>query len=110
MDMATASTTLKLKPAKIQVMADRQRFNGTIRYFRPQQASGLAVIDIPADVAATLGGLKQMKVAGSLNGVDFASNVTPAGGGILALSVNQKLMRDAEVSVGDAADVEIARA
>jgi hypothetical protein len=35
------------------------RFRGQVRYFRPEKASGLAVIDIPAAAARELGGLKR---------------------------------------------------
>ena len=89
---------------------ERPRFRGTVRYFRPERASGLAVIDIPADVTAMLGGLKQTKVTGALNGVEFRSNTMPAGGGILALSVNRQLLAAAGLAVGEDAEVEIERA
>ncbi len=85
------------------------RFTGRIRYFRPDKASGFAVIDIPADIAATLGGLKQMKMTGSLNGVEFQSNTMPAGGGVLALSVSRHLLNSAGLAVGDQAKIEIKR-
>ena len=65
--------------------------------------------DIPADVAALLGGLKQMKVAGSRNGTPFRSNTKPAGGGRLALSVSRKLLAHAGVRVGEEAAFEIER-
>jgi hypothetical protein len=39
-------------------------FRGKVRYFRPDKQAGLAVIDLPAKVTATLGGLKQMRVRG----------------------------------------------
>jgi hypothetical protein len=90
-------------------MSGRNRFRGKVRYFRPEKESGLAVIDIPPSVAATLGGLKQMKVRGSLNGVEFTSNTMPAGGGVLALSVNRKLLNSAQLEVGDSATIEIER-
>ena len=90
-------------------MADRGSFKGTVRFWRPEQASGLAVVDVPADVTATLGGLKQMRVRGTLNGVEFTSNTMPAGGGRLALSVSRKMLDAAGVRVGDEADVEIER-
>lgn len=90
-------------------MSGRERFRGQVRYFRPEKASGLAVIDIPASITATLGGLKQMKVRGSLNDVEFTSNTMPAGGGVLALSVNRKLLDSAGLGVGDSATVEIER-
>ena len=81
-----------------------------MRYFRPEKASGLAVIDVPAKVRDALGGLKQMKVVGALNGVEFRSNTMPAGGGVLALSVSKALLSAAHLEVGDRADIEIAPA
>jgi hypothetical protein len=89
--------------------SDRARFRGTVRFFHPERQSGLAVIDVPAEVAAGLGGLKQMRVVGSLNGVEFTSNTMPAGGGVLALSVNKQLLKSAGLGVGDEAEVEVAR-
>ena len=86
-----------------------EAFRGKLRYFRPEKASGLAVIDIPPNVAMALGGLKQMRVKGVLNGVEFASNTMPAGRGVLALSVNKKLMDAAGIKVGDNAEVSIER-
>jgi len=83
------------------------RFSGKVRFFRPEAKSGLAVMDIPKDVAAHLGGLKQMRVRGTINGVDFTSNTMPAGGGILALSLSRKLLDTAGLQVGHKADVEV---
>jgi hypothetical protein len=85
------------------------RFSGKVRYFRPAQRSGLAVVDIPKDVATNLGGLKQMRVGGTLNGVEFTSNTMPAGGGVLALSLSRKLLDSAGLKVGEKADVELER-
>lgn len=90
-------------------MAHRSQFRGTIRFFRPERAAGLAVVDIPSDVTAVLGGLKQMRVRGALNGIEFSSNTMPAGGGILALSVSRKLLDAAGLSVGAEAEIEIER-
>ena len=90
-------------------MARRSLFRGTIRFFRPERASGLAVVDIPTDVTAVLGGLMQMRIRGVLNGIEFSSNTMPAGGGVLALSVSRKLLDAAGLSVGDEAEIEIER-
>jgi Domain of unknown function (DUF1905) len=84
-------------------------FRGKVRYFRPDKASGLAVIDVPPAVTKALGGLKQMRVKGRLNGVEFTSNTMPAGGGVLCLSVSKKLLDAAGLSLGDGASVEIER-
>jgi hypothetical protein len=90
-------------------MAAASRFRGTISYFRPELKAGLAVVDIPKPTATALGGLKQMRVRGKLNGMDFTSNTMPAGGGVLALSLSRKLLDAARVKVGDEIDVELAR-
>lgn len=90
-------------------MAAASRFRGTVRFFRPELDSGLAVVDIPKEVATALGGLKQMKVRGKLNGVDFNSNTMPAGGGVFALSMSRKLLAEAGLKVGEQTEVEVNR-
>ena len=85
------------------------KFTGKVRYFRPAAESGLAVVDIPRDVATGLGGLKQMRVRGTINGVEFTSNTMPAGGGVLALSLSKKLLGAARLEVGQKADVDLVR-
>jgi hypothetical protein len=84
-------------------------FRGVIRYWRPEQASGLAVVDIPSEHIAALGGLKQQRVRGTINGAEYVSNVMPAGGGRLTLSVSKAMMRVGGVSIGDEAEFEIER-
>lgn len=85
------------------------KFKATIRYWRPEREGGLAVADIPSEHIAALGGLKQARVRGTINGADYVSNVMPAGSGRLALSVSQKMMKAAAVGVGDEAEFEIER-
>jgi hypothetical protein len=83
------------------------RFTGQIRFWNPERASGLAVVDVPPRDVETLGGLKQQRVQGTIGAVDFVSNVMPAGGGRLALSVSRAMMTAAGVAVGDIAEFEI---
>jgi hypothetical protein len=83
------------------------RFPGPIRYWNPERASGLAVVDVPAPHVEALGGLKQQRVRGSIAAADFTSNVMPAGGGRLALSVSKAMMTAAGVAVSDVAEFEI---
>jgi len=90
-------------------MADDHSFRATVRYFRPEKASGLTVADVPADVTATLGGLKQMRVRAIVNGKEFTSNTMPAGGGKLALSLNKAILHECALAVGDEAEFEIER-
>ncbi len=85
------------------------RFNGTVRYFRPEQKTGLAVVDIPGPLATRLGGLKQMRVQVRARGVEFTSNTMPAGGGVLALSLSRKALDAIGVKVGQSLEVEIQR-
>ena len=83
------------------------RFTTAIRYWNPEKSSGLAVVDIPAEHVDASGGLKQQRARGSIGGAEFASNVMPAGGGRLALSVSKAMMSAAGASIGDDVEVEI---
>ena len=83
------------------------RFVSQIRYWDPIRLSGLAVVDIPAAHVQALGGLKQQRVRGTLGGIEFASNVMPAGNGRLALSVSKTMMAAARLTVGDDAEFAI---
>ena len=85
------------------------KFVATIHYWRPERERGLAIAEIPVEHIAELGGLKQIRVRGKINGADFASNVWPAGSGRLALSVTKAMMRSARVAVGDSAGFEVER-
>ena len=86
---------------------DPVRFSGSIRYWNPERGSGLAVADVPSEDVDALGGLKQQRVRGRIGGVEFTSNVMPAGGGRLALSVSKAMMAAAGVAVGEAVEFEI---
>jgi hypothetical protein len=86
---------------------DALQFEARIRYWKPGQTSGLAVVDVPASVADALGGLRQQRVRGAIGSAEFVSNVMPAGGGRLALSVSKAMMTSAGLRVGDAAEITI---
>jgi hypothetical protein len=83
------------------------RFTARIRYWSEEKASGLAVADIPAQHVREFGGFKQQHVRGTIGGVQFASNVMPAGTGRLALSVSKAMMTAADIGVGDEAAFEV---
>jgi hypothetical protein len=78
-----------------------QPFEARIRFWDETKSSGLAVADVPAEVAQALGGLKQQRVRGRINDAEFTSNVMPAGGGRLALSVSKAMMKSVSLAVGD---------
>ena len=78
-------------------------------FWDEEKQGGLAVLDVPAEHVDALGGLRQQRVHGTLNGAEFTSNVMPAGGGRLAMSVPRALMKAAGIGVGDRAEVTIAQ-
>lgn len=90
-------------------MADEIRFRAAIEPWKPGATGGLMIAVLPEDAARDLGGLRQMRVRGTLNGAEFASSTMPRGGGRLALSVSRAMMKAAGVSVGDVVEVEVAR-
>ncbi len=83
------------------------RFRSVIRYWNPERQSGLAVADIPSEHLDAIGGLKQQRVHGRIGPAAFTSNVMPAGGGRLALSVSRAMQKAAGVAIGDPIEVEI---
>ena len=83
------------------------RYAGQIRYWKPERSSGLAVVDVPPSFVGALGRLRQVHVRGRIGGAAFESNVMPAGGGRLALSVSRTMMTAAGAAVGDMVELEI---
>jgi hypothetical protein len=59
-------------------MAGPYRFQGVIEAAR----GGGAVVLVPSDVAEALGGLRQMRVFGTLDGVEYRSSTMPYRGGL----------------------------
>jgi hypothetical protein len=53
--------------------------------------------------------LRQQHVAGTIAGAEFASNVMPAGGGRLAMSVSKAMLSAAGIAVGDVPEILIVR-
>ncbi|HYN63297.1 MAG TPA: YdeI/OmpD-associated family protein [Candidatus Limnocylindrales bacterium] len=82
-------------------MSEQHRFRARIEVAR----GGGAVAVIPPEVTSALGGLKQMRVTGTLNGTAFRSSTMPYRGGFY-LGVHKATREAAGVAIGD--DVEIA--
>ena len=78
-------------------------FHGRIRRWREDKPGGLAVIDIPLELVGELGGRRQMRVAGLLNGV-------PCAGSTMLVGVSGAALKASGVAVGDEADVQLERA
>lgn len=91
-------------------MGEQVRFRGRIRHWREDPPGGLAVIDIPADLVTTLGGRRQWKVEGTINGAPFAGSTMLVGGGGYCVGVSKAAMKAAGVTVGDVTEVVLRRA
>jgi Domain of unknown function (DUF1905)/Bacteriocin-protection, YdeI or OmpD-Associated len=88
-------------------MADsamEHRFRTTIE---PARGGG-AVALIPPDVRDALGGLKQMRVTGTLNGTSFRSSTMPYRGAFY-LGVHKATREAAGVAIGDEVEIALTR-
>jgi hypothetical protein len=92
-------------------MSQRPSAQATHRFSAELEAAraGGAVVLVPPEVATALGGLKQMRVFGTLNGVDYRSSTMPYGGRGLFMGVHKATREAAGVELGDAVEVEITR-
>ena len=85
-------------------------FRGRIRRWREDKPGGLAVIDIPLDLVTELGGRRQMRMAGSLNGVPFTGSTMLVAGGGFCVGVSRAALQASGVAVGDEVEVRLERA
>lgn len=85
-------------------------FRGRVRWWDPAKGGGLAVIDVPADLVAGLGGRKQARLAGSLGGVPFTGSGMLVADGGYCVGVSKAALKAAGVGVGVEVDVVVARA
>jgi NaMN:DMB phosphoribosyltransferase len=85
-------------------------FRGKIRQWRDDKPGGLAVVDIPVELVAELGGRRQMRVSGTLAGAPFTGSTMLVAGGGFCVGVSRAAMTAANVAVGDDVDLEIDRA
>ena len=84
-------------------------FQGRVRRWREDKPGGLAVIDVPLDLVDELGGRRQMRMAGSLNGVPFSGSTMLVAGGGFCVGVSRAALKTAAVSVGDDVEVQLTR-
>ncbi|WP_412542902.1 DUF1905 domain-containing protein [Longispora sp. K20-0274] len=76
-------------------------FRGTVRQWRDDKPGGLAVVDVPADLVDQLGGRRQMRVSGTVEGAPFTGSTMLVAGGGLCVGVSRAALRAAGASVGD---------
>ncbi len=74
-------------------MSEPIRFTAPIIAAREVRADGSrgggALVEVPLELIAALGGVKQMRVVGTLNGLPFRSSTMPMGGGRLCIGVHK---------------------
>ena len=85
------------------------RFNGRIRLWDPASGGGLAVIDVPDDLVSALGGRKQYRVSGTINGAPYAGSGMLVAGGGYCVGVSKASLKASGAVVGDEVVVSIAR-
>jgi hypothetical protein len=85
-------------------MTESLRFSGVIE----AASGGGAAVRVPEDVATPLGGLRQMRVVGTLNGTEFRSSTMPYRGG-LYMGVSKAMRASAGVAIGEEIEVVLAR-
>ena len=85
-------------------------FTGTVRRFHEDKPGGLAVVDIPTDLVADLGGRRQMRVTGSLNDTPFTGSTMLVAGGGLCVGVSKANLAAAGAALGDTVRLSIEHA
>ena len=85
-------------------MPDEHRFRSVIEAAR----GGGAVAPIPRDVTAALGGLKQMRVTGTLNGTPFRSSTMPYRGGFY-VGLHKAVREEAGAGIGEEVELTLVR-
>ena len=91
-------------------MGHEVRFRGRVRHWDEAAAKGLAVIDVPAALVDALGGRRQYRVSGTLNGAAYAGSGMLVAGGGYCVGVSGAALKAAAAVVGDEVEVAIARA
>jgi bacteriocin resistance YdeI/OmpD-like protein/uncharacterized protein DUF1905 len=84
-------------------LSDAHRFTAELEAGR----GGGAMVLVPPTVATALGGLRQMRVVGTVNGVLYQSSVMPYGGRGLFLGVHKATREAAGVLPGEQVDVVV---
>jgi hypothetical protein len=89
-------------------MAGPVTFRGRVRRWDESKPGGLAVVDIPAEHVGDLGGRKQYRVEGTLNGASFGGSTMLVAGGGFAVGVSKASLSASKADVGDEVELVIA--
>jgi hypothetical protein len=82
-------------------------FRGKVRRWRDDKPSGLAVVDVPASLVGRIGGRRQMRVNGLLNGADFSGSTMLVAGGGFCVGVSKAALKAAGAAVGDTVELAL---
>ena len=86
-------------------MSEAHRFKAELEAGR----GGGAMVLVPPKIATALGGLRQMRAVGTINGVPYQSSVMPYGGRGLFLGVHKATREVAGVVPGELVEVVVSR-
>ena len=90
-------------------MGDQVTFRGRVRRWDESKPGGLAVVDIPSDLVAGLGGRRQYRVEGSLDGAPFGGSTMLVAGGGFAVGVSKASLKAVGRDVGDEVELVLGR-
>jgi hypothetical protein len=90
-------------------VGDSVTFRGRVRRWDESKPGGLAVVDIPADLVPRLGGRRQYRVEGSIQGASFGGSTMLVAGGGFAVGVSKAVLKEAGADVGDEVELVIGR-
>jgi hypothetical protein len=85
-------------------------FKGRVRRWNEDKPGGLAVVDVPAELVDQLGGRRQMRVTGTLDGAPYTGSTMLVAGGGFCVGVSRTALKAAGAEVGDEVQLSIAPA
>jgi hypothetical protein len=86
-------------------VSEEHRFTAELEAGR----GGGAMVLVPPEIATALGGLRQMRVVGTINGMSYQSSTMPYGGRGLFLGVHKATREAAGVFPGEQVEVVVSR-
>ena len=92
---------LRIQSPRSSLNAVTVEFRGLVRRWREDKPGGLAVVDVPDGLVAELGGRRQMRVIGTLNGSPFTGSTMLVAGGGLCVGVSRAALKAAGASMDE---------
>jgi hypothetical protein len=84
-------------------------FRARVRLWDEASGRGLAVVDVPPDMVAALGGWRQYRVTGTIAGAPFTGSGMLVAGGGYCIGVSKGALKAAGSSAGDEVEIAAAR-